>query len=100
MTKSRGSELLAHKWTEADLAKLLDIEHQGVTLARFLPKGIPNPDGGWGVWHVVPGAVSDFIAVLLKMKKLPGNIWITPIGVPPGPETFEVGFTAGSAGEL
>lgn len=93
--KPKGSELLAHKWNERDLAKLLDVEHDGVSLVEFFPKGIPAPDGGWGTWHVRPDALAKLIAELVKHEKLPG-FWVFPKGIP-GPEVFEVGFAAGSA---
>ena len=95
--KPRGSELLAHKWSEQDIVKLADIEHDGVSLVEFFPKGLPHPDGGWGTWHVQPKALSKFLESLLNKDKVPG-VYIFPKGLPPD-MFFEVGFQAGSARE-
>jgi hypothetical protein len=97
MQKPRGSELLATKWSESDLAKLVDLEHEGVSLVKFFPKGIPGPDGSWGSWLVKPAQLAKFIDYLVKQPKVP-NITIFPNGLP-AVDSFEVGFRAGSASE-
>ncbi|MCC8937760.1 hypothetical protein CI1B_73870 [Bradyrhizobium ivorense] len=96
--KPRGSDLLAQRWTKQDLARLVDIEHDGVNLVEFFPKGIPDPDGGWGTWHVKPDALLKFLGTLLNHDKIPG-VWVFPKGLPPVIEGFDVGFQAGSARE-
>jgi hypothetical protein len=98
MKKPRGSELLATKWSESDLAKLAELEHEGITLVRFFPKGIPGPDGAWGSWLVAPAQLSKFIDHLVRYPKVLSSIIIFPNGVP-AVESFEVEFTAGSARE-
>jgi hypothetical protein len=98
-TKPRGSDLLAAKWTEADLTQLIEMQHEGVSLVKFFPKGIPPViDGGSGTWQVQPAAIGSFVEQLVKLKKGPGGIWIFPNGIPVV-TTFEVGFKAGSANE-
>jgi hypothetical protein len=95
--KLRGSELLARKWTERDLTSLVDLEHDGVSLVEFFPKGIPAPDGGWGTWHVKSDSLLKFLEKLLRHEKIPG-IRIFPKGIPVV-DQFDVNFTAGSAQE-
>lgn len=95
--KERGSDQVAHRWSERDLAELVAFHHEGVKLVEYFPKGIPAPDGGWGTWHVQPGVLSALIEALLKSRTVPG-IWIFPKGIPV-PDLFEVGFVAGSARE-
>ena len=96
--KLRGSELLAHKWTERDLVSLVDLEHDGVSLVEFFPKGIPAPDGGWGTWEVKSASMIKFLEKLLHQQKIPG-IRLFPKGIPPVVDHFDVTFTAGSAQE-
>jgi hypothetical protein len=97
MAKPRGSELLASKWTESDLTKLIELDHEGVSLVKFFPKGIPPVvDGGSGTWQVKPEALGSFVSLLAKLQKAPGGIWIFPNGLPQV-TSFEVGFQAGSA---
>jgi hypothetical protein len=94
-TKSRGSDLLKQRWTEKDLMALANIKSEGTELLEFFPKGIPAPDGGWGVWRVTPQTLSDLIQQILKNRVVPG-IHIFPKGIPV-PDWFEVVFEAGSA---
>jgi hypothetical protein len=96
--KPRGSELLARRWSKQDLTKLLDIEHDGVSLVEFFPKGIPDPDGGWGTWHVRSDALVKFLEKLYGHGGVIPSVWVFPIGLGP-PEGFNVGFQAGSARE-
>lgn len=91
----RGSEIVAQRFTEKDLVGLFDLEHEGVELIEAFPIGIPVPDGGWGTWHVRPGALSGLIAALLQHRHVPG-FWVFPKGIP-RPDWFEVRFEAGSA---
>ena len=93
--RTRGSDLLAAKWTEHDLEQLVAVDNDGVKLVEYFPKGIPAPDGGWGTWHVKPDALATLIELLAQHKNVPG-IWIFPKGIP-RPELFEVGFAAGTA---
>jgi hypothetical protein len=96
--KIRGSELLARKWTESDLIKLIDIEHDGVSLVEFFPKGVPVPDGGWGTWNVPASALTGFLQSVLKGQNVP-NLQLFPRGIPPVVDHFDVTFSAGSAVE-
>jgi len=93
-TKTRGSELLQHRWTEKDLQHLLDIDHPGAKLVEFFPKGIPAPDGGWGTWQVNRDALAELIKKLLSADRIPG-IHVFPKGIP-FPDVFDVVFEAGS----
>lgn len=95
MARVRGSELLKQRWSEADLIKVVDLEHAGVELVEFFPKGIPAPDGGWGTWHVQPAVLPHLLETLIKNGLVPG-IRIFPKGIP-YPDVFEVMFEAGSA---
>lgn len=95
MNAQRGSDLLKHRYTERDLGELLEATAiDGVQLVDFFPKGIPAPDGGWGVWHVPRDRVADLLANLLNVKAVP-NIKVFPIGIP-FPDMFEVVAHAGS----
>jgi hypothetical protein len=78
MSAPRGSDLLKHRYTERDLEELLEASAiDGVKLVDFFPKGIPAPDGGWGVWHVSNDRVADLLANLLRLKAVP-NIMASP----------------------
>jgi hypothetical protein len=80
MNAPRGSDLLKHRYTERDLEELLEASAiDGVKVVDFFPKGIPAPDGGWGVWHVPNDRVADLLANLLKLKAVP-NIRLFPKG--------------------
>ncbi len=70
--KGRGSELLKRRYTEEDLMALLAATAlDGVTLVDFFPKGIPAPDGGWGVWRVGQDQLLDLLRSILKQVQIP-----------------------------
>jgi len=92
----RGSDVIKSRFGPAELERLIDsTQLDGVNLVDFFPKGIPNPDGGWGIWHVAPGSLPKLIDTLIKAQHVP-NIRIFPKGIPV-PDVFEVQFEAGSA---
>jgi len=91
----RGSDLLKHRFTEEDLAKVLDLgEIEGVQFVDFFPLGIPAPDGARGVWHTRPEVLLELLDRLVKLERVP-VIKVFPKGIP-YPEMFEVAFEAGS----
>lgn len=95
MSADRGSDLLKQRYTEKDLRELLEATAiDGIRIVDFFPKGIPAPDGGWGVWHVPKDRLADLLAGLLKVEAIP-NIKIFPKGIP-FPDVFEVVVEAGS----
>jgi hypothetical protein len=96
MSDKRGSDLLRQRYTEKDLSELLESTAavDGARLVDFFPKGIPDPEGGWGVWHVPKDRLNDLLASLLKVKSIP-NIKIFPKGIP-FPDMFEVVAEAGA----
>ncbi len=97
--KSRGSARLPRRVTKADLERILRVARiNGVDLVEFFPLGIPAPDGGWGVWHAKPSAVSTLIEQLLRNNVVPA-VKIFPLGIPV-PDVFKVAFEVGSARSL
>ncbi|WP_432837810.1 hypothetical protein [Dactylosporangium sp. CA-092794] len=93
--KVRGSELLKHRYTERDLEELITLGHQdGIDLVDFFPLGIPNPDGGWGVWRVRPEVLGGLIDRLIQLERVP-NFKVFPKGIP-SLDAFDVVFEAGS----
>jgi hypothetical protein len=59
------------------LVALTDLE--GVDLIDWQTKGIPAPDGSWGVWRVQP----DFVAEVAKLlAELRHYHWWFPRGIP------------------
>ena len=90
----RGSELLKQRWSEDELAQLVDVDQDGVELVKLFPRGIPVPDGVSGTFHVHRDALGELIAYLTKGAHVP-HIWVGPIGTP-WPDRFEVGIEAGS----
>src|ERR1044071_1330454 len=78
----RGSEMLKARVGARDIEKMIDAANiEGVSLVDFFPIGIPNPDGGWGVWHAAPGSVTKLIDVLIREQTVP-NFRIFPKGIP------------------
>lgn len=96
MAKARGSDLLKNRYTEKDLSALLESTAiEGVTLVDFFPKGIPNPDGGWGVYWVGHDRILDLLQALLAQPQIP-HFKVFPKGVPVV-DNFEVVVRGGSA---
>lgn len=92
----RGSTRLQGRVTKADIDRLLkSAQIEGVRLVEYFPKGIPAPDGSWGVWHVRPGRLGALLDTIFKNRVSPGVV-IFPKGIP-WPEIFEVTFELGTA---
>jgi hypothetical protein len=93
---ARGSDRLKHRYGAAELEQLLEVgDRVEARLVDFFPIGIPDPDGGWGVWNVHPDRIGSLLEALLQHTSVPG-LKIFPRGIP-SPDVLEVVFEAGSA---
>jgi hypothetical protein len=59
------------------LVALTDLE--GVDLIDWQTKGIPAPDGSWGVWRVHPDFVAEVAKLLAELRQYH---WWFPRGIP------------------
>jgi len=65
---------------EASLKRLVALtDLDGVELVDWQTKGIPAPDGSWGVWRVDPKVAGDVATILAGLKHYH---WWFPRGIP------------------